>query len=201
MSRRHPVRLSWGDPPPARTRALLTEQRALAPSYGEAFPVSGATAATTPEGFDHDRYVFPLGDAPDAFARACEALRAWAPHRAAGIRISPDPPPLRDGQDVVMSLPVGPLRILAACRIVAVVDEPDAFGFTYGTLPMHPEVGEERFVVERDRDGSVVFRITASSRPAGTLMRMARPFVRSRQRRVTEAYGCGMQAALDLATE
>ena len=34
----------------------------------------------------------------------------------------------------------------APCRVVYVIDEPDIRGFAYGTLPGHPESGEERFV-------------------------------------------------------
>ena len=40
-----------------------------------------------------------------------------------------------------VAAPIGPLTAVAVCRIVAVVDEPDRYGFAYGTLPGHTERG------------------------------------------------------------
>ena len=58
---------------------------------------------------------------------------------------------------------------LSACRIVYVVDEAEPisrFGFAYGTLPDHAGTGEERFLVEWDRQsGEVWYEILAFSRP------------------------------------
>ena len=39
------------------------------------------------------------------------------------------------------------------------VEEANRFGFAYGTLSVHPEQGEESFVVSRDADGSVQFAV------------------------------------------
>ena len=60
------------------------------------------------------------------------------------------------------------------CRVVAVIDEPDRFGFAYGTLTVHPERGEEAFVVNRE-DDSLRFDVTAVSAHANPLMRLAAP--------------------------
>jgi uncharacterized protein (UPF0548 family) len=43
------------------------------------------------------------------------------------------------GTDVLAHL--GPIRV--PCRVVYVLDEPERRGFAYGTLPGHPESGEE----------------------------------------------------------
>ena len=85
-------------------------------------------------------------------------------------------------------LPVG--FAIATCRVVGVVDEPDRWGFAYGTLPAHPESGEELFVVERrPEDGdAVVFRITVFWRPHELLTRLGAPVARILQRRATLAY-------------
>lgn len=69
-----------------------------------------------------------------------------------------------------------------------VVDEVDRFGFGYGTLMEHPEIGEEAFIVEREAADRVHFTITAFSRPASTVMRLASPLARVVQRRVTNRY-------------
>ena len=55
---------------------------------------------------------------------------------------------------------------IVPCRIVWVVDEPDAFGFGYGTLRGHPDEGEESFVV-RGGPGGAGSRSLRSRDPAG----------------------------------
>jgi uncharacterized protein (UPF0548 family) len=82
---------------------------------------------------------------------------------------------------------MGPAQVAAPCRIVAVFKEPDAFGFAYGTLPGHPERGEESFVVER-RGTSTYFAIRAFSKPIDPLARLSGPLGRAVQRSVTRRY-------------
>ena len=43
-------------------------------------------------------------------------------------------------------------------------DQKNRFGFTYGTLPVHPEQGEESFAIVIAPDGIVTVEITAVSR-------------------------------------
>lgn len=78
--------------------------------------------------------------------------------------------------------------MVALDRVVAVVDEPDRWGFAYGTLPGHIEVGEEAFVVEHRLDGAVVVRVTATAHVAlpgrWLLQRLLLPL----QRRYAERY-------------
>ena len=73
------------------------------------------------------------------------------------------------------------------CRIVYVVDEEGPvtrYGLAYGTLPGHAEIGEERFLVEWQRDDdSVWFDIRAVSKPGNLLTRLAYPLTRRLQRR------------------
>ena len=64
----------------------------------------------------------------------------------------------------------------------AVVNEPRRAGFAYGTLPGHPESGEESFVVEHLADDRVVLCIRAFSRPASWLFRIGYPAVLLMQR-------------------
>ncbi len=72
--------------------------------------------------------------------------------------------------------------------MVAVVDEPDRRGFSYGTLPGHPECGEEEFLLERAADGSLRLTVTASSRPATVLARAGGPVTGLVQRVMTRRY-------------
>jgi hypothetical protein len=62
---------------------------------------------------------------------------------------------------MVTAIALGPITAIAPCRIVAVVDEPLRFGFAYGTLPGHPESGEEAFIID-NTDQAVIFQIVAS---------------------------------------
>lgn len=79
------------------------------------------------------------------------------------------------------------LWVLAACRVMSVIDEPSKFGFVYATLPDHPEEGYESFVVH-ETGGSVIFRIEAVSRPGVPLVRVGAPVTRILQRRASDAY-------------
>jgi uncharacterized protein (UPF0548 family) len=75
---------------------------------------------------------------------------------------------------------------LNIARIVYVFDESASgrrFGFAYGTLPEHSEVGEERFGVSLDpADQSVWFEIFAFSRPKW-IAAIGYPISRALQRR------------------
>ena len=80
------------------------------------------------------------------------------------------------------------LGVSAPVRVVYVVDEGRRRGFAYGTLPGHPESGEEAFVVEHLEDDTVRFAITAFSRPATLLAKLGGPVSRLVQSRVTNRY-------------
>jgi len=76
---------------------------------------------------------------------------------------------------LILSLGIGSLRLPAPCRVVCAVDEPWRRGFAYGTLAGHPESGEEALMIEHHHDDMVSFRITAFSRPATRLAKIAGP--------------------------
>jgi uncharacterized protein (UPF0548 family) len=83
------------------------------------------------------------------------------------------------------------------CRVVSVDDEPERYGFAYGTLPGHPEQGEASFRIERGETGDVFFRIVSLSRTVDPLARLASPVTRLIQRRVTRRYPDAIAAASD----
>ena len=75
------------------------------------------------------------------------------------------------------------------CRVVYVVDEPDRRGFAYGTLPGHPESGEELFCVRYDPATDAVYaEISAFSRPALWWSRIGAPVARVAQRFIGQRY-------------
>ncbi len=168
-----------------RARELLAQQSRLTPTYKQL----GATRdAQFPAGYHHDRYECRLGAGNECFETAVTGLSDWKAHRGAGVQVTHSDNGIEQGGTVLLALPLGPLRAIAACRIIYVVSESSRFGFGYGTLPLHPEQGEESFVIERDPDGSVWFRVAAFSRPKDVLARLGAPVSRAIQRRVTNGY-------------
>ena len=73
-------------------------------------------------------------------------------------------------------------------RVIYVVDEPRRKGFAYGTLPGHPEDGEESWMVEQRDDGSVWITIRAFSRPATRWWWAVYPALRIAQAYYTNRY-------------
>jgi uncharacterized protein (UPF0548 family) len=155
----------------------------------------GATlGGVLPDGYQHDHSSIDLGRGDAVWARARFGIDRWEAPAAAGIDIEPPDAPIAVGTTVAIITRLGPLHVLAACRIVAVVDEPDRHGFAYGTLPAHPEEGEELFLVTRDDTGTVQFEITAFSRPHDLLTKLGGPVARKVQQRATKHYLEGMRA-------
>jgi uncharacterized protein (UPF0548 family) len=141
-----------------------------------------------PPGYHHLERKVRLGHGPEVFFGARRGLLAWDVQRHAGATVYPPETPPREGLTVFVGLGFGPARITARCRVVWTVDEPGRVGFAYGTLPGHPERGEESFVVTRDDDGEVWFTVRAFSRQATWYSRMGAPVSAVVQRLVTERY-------------
>lgn len=169
----------------SRAEEILIESRRRQLTYTE----GGATLlGVLPVGYRHVRESVTLGSGEVVFDDACEAIRGWAAHRFIGATITPSSARIEQGMTVVVTIARGPLVMVAPCRIVAVVTTPERFGFAYGTLPGHPEVGEESFMVHRDRAGTVSFEIVAFSRPGDWFVRVGGAIPRLVQHRATLGY-------------
>ncbi len=120
--------------------------------------------------------------------QAADRLLGWQVHEAAGLHVVASAERAAPGAVVRVSLGLGPLRLQAPCRVVDVVDEPARAGFAYGTLPGHPEPGEQRFLLEQADDGALTFSVTAFSRPASRLARAGGPVTRRLQDAVAARY-------------
>lgn len=147
------------------------------------YPSVGGTRGETPAGYtvDHNRALLGRGD--HAYGRAVEAIRAWRMFDLGWVELRRIVEPLRVGQTVAVVARWAGIAFLNACRVVYLVDEPDRFGFAYGTLPEHAESGEERFTVERLPDGAVWYDLLAFSRPNQVLAKLGYPISRSLQKR------------------
>jgi uncharacterized protein (UPF0548 family) len=184
------VLVTLGAPDAVRRRRLLVAHGTGRLSYDE---VGGTELTPMPAGYRHDDLSVEVGHGDAAFARARHGIDTWQAQLGAGVDVSPRDPPA-EGRPVLAIARLGPVRVIAPCRVVDVIDEPDRYGFAYGTLPGHPERGEEAFVIERSADGTVLFRVRAFSRPADRIARLGAPVTRAIQLRALRAYLAAMRA-------
>jgi uncharacterized protein (UPF0548 family) len=148
------------------------------------YPEVGATQSLLPPGYDHLRRSATVGKGATEFASAATLLMAWEMHRRSGLMVQSSSPRAAVGEVVR----VGPAIVQAPGRVVTVIDEPRRQGFAYGTLPGHPERGEESFVLTLLDDDTVELAIVAFSRPAVWWSRAGAPVSRLVQRRITARY-------------
>jgi uncharacterized protein (UPF0548 family) len=131
-----------------------------------------------PTGADYAGLVYDAEGTPLA-PRATEAEQAYAEDGT---------PLVSPGTTARLTVKALGIPFKAPVRVVYVVDEPNRRGFAYGTLPGHPESGEELFAVERLSDDSVWVVIRAFSRPSTWFYRLGYPVLRIVQERATRRY-------------
>jgi uncharacterized protein (UPF0548 family) len=148
----------------------------------------GQTAADPPPGYHVDAASRFLGTGLVVFQQARERLMTWRMHELAGLQVTASTTTATPDTLVLLRMRKGPFSVTAPCRVVYVVDEPNRQGFAYGTLPGHPETGEESFVVQIAEDESVTAHIKSFSRPASWLARLGGPVARGVQARTTQSY-------------
>jgi uncharacterized protein (UPF0548 family) len=148
----------------------------------------GATKRTLPAGYQHQNAARVIGSGAATFDAAAAELFSWQAHLRAGLRVTASTATAEPGTVVLLAVGFGPLRMRAPCRVVYTITEPQRKGFAYGTLPGHPESGEEAFTISHRDDGLVVFTITAFSRPATIVARAAGPLGLLIQRHFTQTY-------------
>jgi uncharacterized protein (UPF0548 family) len=164
--------------------------RVRRPGDEELVAIAGRLAGARPTfdgdgaGFHHGQWACTV-PAATSWAEARAALEHWAAHRSAGVRVQPQQPP-QVGLTVALGIRLGPAWIVAPCRVTEVVDADEEFGFTYVTLPGHPERGEERFTLRRAQ--RITFTVAATSRPDDLLTRLGGPVARFVQARTSRRY-------------
>lgn len=145
----------------------------------------GATAGPMPPAYHHLRKSSVIGRGRDRFDEAAAKGMRWGMLRGAGLRVEASTPVAEVGAEVLVHL--GP--VVAPCRVVYVVDEPDRRGFAYGTLPGHAESGEELFLVRYDpTTEDVIAEVVAFSRHAIWWSRLGSPVTSLMQRLITDRY-------------
>lgn len=149
----------------------------------------GATAGPPPPGYRHLGFATQIGVGQQRFDAAADAVMHWGMQRGAGLRVKASSDVVGVGEVVLVGL--GFLR--APCRVVYVIDEPEVRGFAYGTLPGHPESGEERFVVRHDPVTAAVFaEVSSFSRPVTWWAKAAGPVTTVAQRIIAKRYVHGL---------
>ena len=174
-------------PPADAIARFLDRERALPFTYDAV----GATRDDgAPRGFvvDHNRQRLST-----TFAAARTQLAAWRMFPA-WTAIEPATP-IEAGRVLAVLVHALGLWFTNSARIVYVIDEPQRFGFAYGTLPGHAECGEERFLVEQ-LGGDVFYDLRAFSKPRFWGARLAYPVTRMLQKRFARDSKAAMLRAL-----
>jgi len=152
------------------------------PEVGQSF------ADSLPCGYHHIAEHLVVGHGRAEFQRAATDLFRWEVHRRAGLRIITSTDRVVKGALITSILGLAGFGVHAPCIVVAVVDEPDRVGWAYGTLPGHPECGEEALLLTILPSGEVLFEVRAFSRAGVWWSKVLGPAGRAVQRRVTTRY-------------
>jgi uncharacterized protein (UPF0548 family) len=140
------------------------------------YPEVGATRdPELPGGYHHVERAAVVGSGRPAFERAAAAVFAWRAQRGAGLRPRATGPASEPGACVLLTAGLDRFGYDIPCRVVWADTAGDTRGFAYGTLPGHPESGEESFVVELRPGGEVVFTMRVFSTLALRLPRAVEP--------------------------
>ncbi|MEZ4472461.1 MAG: DUF1990 domain-containing protein [bacterium] len=162
-------------PDDAALEALRLRLGDAPPSY----PEVGRIAGDCPRGYWPLCHQGEVGRGPAALEAARRALDRWA-------MIPPWVEVLGEtavGSTVIVIARPGGLYSINACRILAREESPTRHAITYGTLTLHEERGEERFLVELHADGRVTYEVKSFSRPAHPLVWLGFPVARWLQHR------------------
>lgn len=165
--------------------------RAAEPTYpevGATRPLALGESTEPPPGYHYVRRTVRAGHGDAAFARAREVVLGWGMQHKAGGELYPPEVRPEQGRTALVIIRLGPVSIAAPCRVVWRLDDDRRAGFGCGTLPGHPERGEEAFLVTRDESDDVWVTVLAFSLPATWYTRLAGPLGRLLQRRITARY-------------
>jgi uncharacterized protein (UPF0548 family) len=160
------------------------------------YPDVGATrAGPLPAGYAHLERSAVVGHGAEQFERAGAALFDWAAQRGAGFAVRATGPASQAGAVVVLTAGFRRCGYDIPCRVVWAQTDRTERGFAYGTLPGHPESGEEAFAVRFTDDGGVLFTTRVFSRLASPLARLGGPVSRLVQSAALDRYAAAIRSA------
>ncbi|MEV6282088.1 DUF1990 family protein [Kribbella sp. NPDC051770] len=143
--------------------------------------VGDAVWVGAPVGFRGFEGTVRVGEGEQVWGAAAEAVMRWGVKTRSGFGVEGAEVAVV-GEDCVLVVGVGPVRVREPVRVVEVVETGDRCGFAYGTRVGHPVVGEEAFVVHRGRDGVVWLTIRSVTRAGRGWWRVVFPAVLVAQR-------------------
>ncbi|MEL6719934.1 MAG: DUF1990 domain-containing protein [Bacteroidota bacterium] len=143
----------------------------------------GASNADFPPNFNHDYNKVFLGKGEEVWENAKAALQNWQQFPRPWTAIYSNVTPLEKDEVVVVGFHLFGFWWFNGARIVYAFDEADRYGFAYGTLTKHVEIGEEYFGIERNAEGEIHYHIKAFSRPNYWYVKLAKPLARFYQGR------------------
>jgi uncharacterized protein (UPF0548 family) len=176
---------------------FLSQSRDLLLSYE---PI-GIVRKQPPSGFKADAASAIVGRGRHVFAHAKQALREWRQFELGWVELFPRAAPTEPGTVVAVLVRHSGLWSLNGCRVVYTTgddsDTASSFGFAYGTLTNHAEMGEEVFEVSHDQlSDNVSYTIRAVSKPRAALARLGYPYVRLCQSRFRKDSIAAMRRAI-----
>jgi uncharacterized protein (UPF0548 family) len=185
---------------PAQSSILRQIERAknLPGSYGIALNTqSGPDELHVPKGFARDHLRAEIGSGAAAFEAARAAFRRWEQFDLGWVRVANPEAAIEQESVVAVEAHTLGLWSVNCSRILYVIDEPDRFGFGYGTTHLHVERGEERFLLEYyPVSGAVYYDLLAVSQPANWLAWLGYPYTRRQQHRFARDSHRRMQMAV-----
>ena len=144
-------------------------------------------AKESPRGFKVDEASGIVGRGEAAFERAKLALAEWRHFDFGWVELLPRGAAIEPGSVVAILVHHLGFWSLNGCRVVYTLGDRQAgpsFGFAYGTLTNHAELGEEIFELSLlPESEEVVYRIRAVSKARATMARIGYPFTRTLQAR------------------
>lgn len=196
-------------PTHATIRDYLARQNGQPYSYDALGPTCGG--ATSRPGWDTDHHRVLLGHGEAVFQKASQAIDTWQMFPREITTVFGHQAP-RENLTVAVLYRANPLPLylLMPARIVYLIDDSQPrdeqhiqrHGFAYGTLPDHPERGEERFLIEWNKsDDTVHYDLLAISQPSHWLVRLGYPYTRLQQARFRRLSGLAMQRAVTASSE
>jgi uncharacterized protein (UPF0548 family) len=169
-------------PSPRELEEFMAASRQLPLSYEQV-----GIARESPKGFKVDEASAVVGNGRQAFERARIALTKWRHFELGWVELFPRAAAIEPGSVVAVVVHHLGFWSLNGCRVVYGIGDMQtgaSFGFAYGTLTNHAEMGEESFEVSLAPESEeVVYRIRAVSKPRATLARIGYPITRHLQER------------------
>ena len=144
-------------------------------------------AKESPHGFKLDEASGVVGRGEPAFEQAKQALTEWRHFDFGWVELSPRGAAIEPGSVVAVMVHHLGFWSLNGCRVVYALGDRRtglSFGFAYGTLTNHAELGEEIFEVSLGPETEeVIYRIRAVSKPRAMMTKLGYPLTRMLQAR------------------